>query len=86
MPPPRLPPAQVRHRVGPLLQEVKEGGLATPEGLSYLEAKHLLLLQYCMCIVAYLLLKSEGRSVKNHPVIGRCEAWFESLNLISSDG
>lgn len=63
--------AEVRHRVGPLLKEVKEGGLATSEGLSYLEAKHLLLLQYCIHIVFYLLLKAEGRPVKDHPVIGR---------------
>jgi U3 small nucleolar RNA-associated protein 3 len=63
--------AEVRSRVGPLLREVSAGGLATAAGLSYLEAKHLLLLQYCMCIVAYLMLKAEGRSVKDHPVIGR---------------
>lgn len=62
---------QVRNRVGPLLQEVKEGGLQTADGLSYLEAKHLLLLQYCMCIVVYLMLKAEGHSVKDHPVITR---------------
>lgn len=62
---------QVRHRVGPVLAEVREGGLATPEGLSYLEARQLLLLQYAACITAYLLLKAEGRSAKNHPVIGR---------------
>ncbi len=37
--------AQVRHRVGPLVHEVRAGKLATREGLSYLEAKHLLLLQ-----------------------------------------
>lgn len=62
---------EVRSKVGPLLREVAAGGLATAAGLSYLEAKHLLLLQYCMCIVAYLMLKAEGKSVKDHPVIGR---------------
>lgn len=62
---------EVRSKVGPLLREVTAGGLATAAGLSYLEAKHLLLLQYCMCIVAYLMLKAEGKSVKDHPVIGR---------------
>ncbi|MEW5298021.1 MAG: hypothetical protein WDW36_001185 [Sanguina aurantia] len=63
--------AEVRHRVGPVLAEVKAGKLATAEGLSYLEAKHLLLLHYCQNIVFYLLLKSEGRSVRDHPVITR---------------
>lgn len=62
---------QVRGRIGPLLEEVRSGGLATSEGVSYLEAKHLLLLQYCTHIVFYILLKAEGRPVKDHPVIGR---------------
>lgn len=62
---------EVRGRVGPLLREVSAGGLATSAGLSYLEAKHLLLLQYCMCIVAYLMIKAEGKSVEGHPVLHR---------------
>jgi hypothetical protein len=75
--------AEVRSRVGPLLREVSAGGLGTAAGLSYLEAKHLLLLQYCMCIVAYLMLKAEGRSVKDHPVIGR---WARCLILLAARG
>lgn len=63
--------AEARGVVGPLLREVSAGGLATASGLSYLEAKHLLLLQHCCCIVAYLMLKAEGRPVADHPVIGR---------------
>lgn len=63
--------AEVRTRVGPVLAEVKAGGLATKDGLSYLEAKHLLLLSYCTNIVFYMLLKLEGRPVKEHPVIPR---------------
>ncbi|KAI8469299.1 MAG: Sas10 C-terminal domain-containing protein [Monoraphidium minutum] len=62
---------EARHRVGPLLSEVREGGLATPEGLAYLQARQLALLQYAAAVTAYLLLKAEGRSVRNHPVIAR---------------
>jgi U3 small nucleolar RNA-associated protein 3 len=62
---------EVRGRIGPVLREVSSGGLATAAGLSYLEAKHLLLLQYCMCIVAYLMIKAEGKSVNGHPVLTR---------------
>ena len=57
---PHRPPPQVRHRVGPVLQEVRDGHLATSEGLSYLEAKYLLLLQYCTHCVFYIMLKVRG--------------------------
>ncbi|KAI8470007.1 MAG: Sas10/Utp3/C1D family-domain-containing protein [Monoraphidium minutum] len=63
--------AEVRGRVGPLLEEVRGGGLATAEGLSYLEAKHLLLLQYCGALLVYVMLRAEGGRVEGHPVIGR---------------
>ena len=51
--------------------QVREGQLATVEGVSYLEAKYLLLLHYCIHLVFYVLLKAEGRSVRDHPVISR---------------
>jgi U3 small nucleolar RNA-associated protein 3 len=61
----------VRARLAPLLAEVRGGGLATGEGLSYLEAKHLLLLQYCGALVVYVMLRAEGRPVEGHPVVTR---------------
>eukprot|EP00891_Asterochloris_glomerata_P005440 jgi/Astpho2/5440/Aster-07389 len=67
------------------LTEVRTGALATAEGISYLEAKHLLLLNYCMCIVFYLLLKAEGRPVREHPVIVRLvelRAYLEKIRPI----
>ncbi|KAG2499555.1 hypothetical protein HYH03_002500 [Edaphochlamys debaryana] len=76
---------EVRHRVSPLLTELRDGGLATAEGLSYLEAKHLLLLSYCSHIVFYLLLKAEGRPVRDHPVIQRLveiRAYLEKIRPI----
>ena len=54
-----------------LSMQVREGQLATAEGVSYLEAKYLLLLHYCIHLVFYILLKAEGRSVRDHPVIAR---------------
>lgn len=62
---------EVRGRLGPLLREVRQGELATAEGVSYLEAKHTLLVHYAASIVFYLLLKAEGRPVRDHPVIKR---------------
>lgn len=58
-------------RTAPLRLQVRQGQLATAEGVSYLEAKHLLLLHYCIALVFYLLLKAEGRPVRDHPVIAR---------------
>jgi hypothetical protein len=62
--------------------QVRQGQLATAEGMSYLEAKHLLLLHYCMHLVFLLLLKAEGRPVRAHPVVGRlveARAFLERL-------
>ena len=62
--------------------QVRQGRLATAEGMSYLEAKHLLLLHYCMRLVFLLLLKAEGRPVRSHPVVGRlveARAFLERL-------
>ena len=67
------------------LSQVRGGKLATAEGVSYLEAKHLLLLHYCINIVFYLLLKAEGRPVKDHPVIARLlelRAYLEKIRPI----
>ncbi|XP_057854948.2 protein THALLO isoform X1 [Cryptomeria japonica] len=57
--------------VQPLLQKIKANKNATKEGLNYLEVKQLVLLCYCQSIVFYLLLKAEGHSVRDHPVIAR---------------
>ena len=54
--------AEVRQRAAPLAAAVRDGQYATAEGVSYLEAKHLLLLSYCINIVFYLLLKARPRS------------------------
>ncbi|KAL3687632.1 hypothetical protein R1sor_013941 [Riccia sorocarpa] len=62
---------ELRNRVQPLIGQVKDGQYATKDGLSYLEVKNLLLLSYCQSIIFYLMLKAEGRSVKDHPVIAR---------------
>lgn len=62
---------QLETVVNPLLSKVKKGESSKKEGLHYLEVKKLLLLAYCQAITFYLLLKSEGQPVRDHPVIAR---------------
>ncbi|XP_031378884.1 something about silencing protein 10 isoform X2 [Punica granatum] len=62
---------ELEERVNPLISTVKDGGNASKEGVRYLEVKQILLLSYCQAITFYLLLKSEGQPVRDHPVIGR---------------
>ena len=76
---------EVRARTAPLLAELQAGGLATAEGLSYLETKHMLLLTYCVHSLFYVLLKLEGRPVKEHPVVTRlleAKTFLEKLRPI----
>ncbi|CAK9186575.1 unnamed protein product [Ilex paraguariensis] len=49
--------------------EVKADHFSTADGISYLEAKHLLLLNYCQSLVYYLLRKAKGFSIEGHPVV-----------------
>ncbi|KAJ4701483.1 Sas10/Utp3/C1D [Melia azedarach] len=58
----------VRTKVQALITKVKEDNYPTADGISYLEAKHLLLLNYCQSIVYYLLRKAKGLSIEGHPV------------------
>lgn len=48
---------------------MKENNYPSVDGISYLEAKHLLLLNYCQSIVYYLLCKAKGLSIEGHPVV-----------------
>jgi len=45
---------EVRNSVEPVIAAARAGDLVTAEGISYLDAKHLLMLSYCVNIVFYL--------------------------------
>ncbi|TKY74418.1 Neuroguidin protein [Spatholobus suberectus] len=59
----------VRRKIQSLTAKVKEGQYPTADGFRYLEAKNLLLLNYCQSLVYYLLRKAKGLSIEDHPVV-----------------
>ncbi|KAL4279858.1 hypothetical protein GQ457_03G034320 [Hibiscus cannabinus] len=59
----------VTAKVQALTAKVKANSLPTADGISYLEAKHLLLLNYCQSLVYYLLRKAKGYAIEGHPVV-----------------
>jgi len=61
---------EVKDNIQPLLESVRKQEIKTNKGISFLQAKFHLLLSYCINIGYYLLLKSVGKPVKDHPVIG----------------
>ncbi|KAI3758398.1 hypothetical protein L6452_05959 [Arctium lappa] len=59
----------LRAKIQVLTSKVKSGLYPTADGISYLEAKHLLLLNYCQTVVYYLLLKAKGLPIEGHPLV-----------------
>lgn len=62
---------QLEDKVNPVLIKIGEKENVKKEVKQYMEVKQLLLLAYCQAITFYLLLKSEGQVVRDHPVISR---------------
>ncbi|KAM0038382.1 putative sas10 domain-containing protein [Helianthus debilis subsp. tardiflorus] len=62
---------QLETKIDPILSKLKEVKKINKNGVQYMEVKKQLLLSYCQAISFYLLLKSEGHPVRDHPVLAR---------------
>nr|AAT39972.1 Putative Sas10/Utp3 family protein, identical [Solanum demissum] len=70
---------QLDNKVNPLFNKIN-GKTMIKGGMHYIEVEKLLLLSYCQAISFYLLLKTEGQPVRDHPVISRL---VEVKNLLN---
>lgn len=61
---------ELKEKLQPLMEKVESGQLPTSKGISFLELKYQLLLSYCTNIAFYLLLKCNGKAVRDHPGSG----------------
>jgi U3 small nucleolar ribonucleoprotein protein LCP5 len=62
---------QVSDLVGNMLERVKNGELSTEYGLSFLEIKYHMLLNYLINLTYVVLRKCSGQTIKNDPSIDR---------------
>jgi len=59
----------LKEQLHPLMQKVEAKEVTGEKGADYAHLKFHLIVSYCVNIAFYLLLKANGRSVKDHPVI-----------------
>lgn len=62
---------QLENKVNPLVEKIRGQESARKGGMHYFEVKQILLQSFCQAITFYLLLKSEGQPVRDHPVVSR---------------
>ncbi|KAH6834929.1 hypothetical protein C2S53_007301, partial [Perilla frutescens var. hirtella] len=60
---------QLQNKVNPLVEKIRGQESAKKGVLHYIEVKQCLLQSFCQAIAFYLLLKSEGQPVRDHPVV-----------------
>lgn len=66
---------EVTTKIGPLVTKLKSMNIPTSKGMSLLELKNQLLLNYCLNLSFYFYLKASGSitsaSIQQHPVIAQ---------------
>ncbi|CAL7952492.1 unnamed protein product [Xylocopa violacea] len=76
---------EARDSVAPFLTLVKNNALPYCPAVSFLKTKYQLLLNYCVNITFYLMLKAKRLPVSSHPVIKRLAQYRELLNRLESE-
>ena len=62
---------EIQHALQPSLQSVQSNDVDTSKGISFLQVKLQLLLSYLTNVTFLLMLRAEGKSIKNHPVVNQ---------------
>ncbi|ORX99836.1 hypothetical protein K493DRAFT_323800 [Basidiobolus meristosporus CBS 931.73] len=60
---------EVKKQVNPLQAKITSNELAVDKGVSFLDVKYHILLQYLTDIAFFIYLKLEGKSIENHAVV-----------------
>ena len=53
-----------------LHSSIKDGDFKRDHGVSFLEVKHQILLEYDMQLALFMMLKIDGHKIEGHPVVG----------------
>ncbi|CAK9815208.1 Something about silencing protein 10 [Anthophora quadrimaculata] len=75
---------EARDSLAPFLKLVKAGILPNCPAASFIRTKYQLLLNYCINISFYLILKAKRLPVSSHPVIKRLAQYRQLLNQLES--
>ncbi|XP_071875922.1 UTP3 small subunit processome component Sas10 [Bombus fervidus] len=76
--------AEARDSLAPFLKLIKDGILPNCPTVSFIKTKYHLLLNYCINISFYLMLKAKRLPVNSHPIIKRLAQYRQLLNQLES--
>ncbi|KAI9494906.1 Sas10/Utp3/C1D family-domain-containing protein [Zychaea mexicana] len=60
---------ELKTQLKPIIQRYHDGEIKTSKGVSFLEVKYQLMVQYITELAYYVHLKLSGKSIENHPVV-----------------
>ncbi|OAD74988.1 hypothetical protein PHYBLDRAFT_111594 [Phycomyces blakesleeanus NRRL 1555(-)] len=60
---------ELKTQLQPVMQKLADGEIKTSKGVSFLEVKYQIMIQYILQLTFYVHLKLSGKQVENHPVV-----------------